>query len=194
MNALELIAATVIVFTAVEIIIFKFRDYLSWIPLLPWVIKGKRCINKFPEYESDKNHVAVIIANNYGWLARQTFYADGIDILIDYLRNRKQPYKVYERVDKKGFTGIINNKKVSSCFIFGHGQKHGLRLGREIIYYCELKDAPKKNFVGQCNCGIRDGRSLLDYIGREGFVLEGYKIPFQIRRELRKRLKPNIVF
>ena len=96
-----------------------------------------------------------------------------------FKKNKKQ-YKVYTPKNASDFKKIINNPKVKSIYIFGHGVKHGIKLNKkEVLYYCEMKNTLKKDFIAQLHCNHSYGNSLADYIGKNSYVVDGKRNSFK---------------
>lgn len=143
--------------------------FLFFIPM----IYRYHYIQKHLESKSNQEHSAIIIANNY-YPERFLVYINKINLLIKYFKLKNIPYKVHLNVNRKRLKEIIYNKKAKNIYIVGHGQRHGLKLSKkDVIYYCEVKDAPKKDFIVQLHCNHNFGKSLVEYIGKDGFVSKG---------------------
>src|SRR5690606_29636089 len=71
---------------------------------------------------------------------------------------------------------------MKSGILFGHGS---------VLCYDEVRNAPKKTFVGQFHCNPGGGRSLADHLSKDGgkaFVRDGYRCTRQNRRDIRMLL------
>ena len=164
---------------------------LLTISLVVFIINMKSIsyTNRNRDFQSNKEHTAIILANNY-FPEKFTLYLDGIDLLIKCLKTKKESYKVYKEVTGNDFKEIVRNQKVKSLYIFGHGCKHGIKLGRnDFVYYCELQDAPKKDFIAQLHCNHQGGFSLADYLAKKSYVIDGKISWLQNRLYFRKKLK-----
>jgi len=124
-------------------------------------------VKKNSQFNSNKNHIAIILANNYyPW--RYMTYGFRIDKLIKYFKRKNLSYKVYSRVNEYDIKKIINNKNTKGIILIGHGQRHGIKIGKnKIFYYCEVIKAPKKDFVIQLHCNHFGGFSLVDYLAKD---------------------------
>ncbi len=128
-------------------------------------------------------HAAAIVALKQGRFSIDySMYADGVDLIKDYFKNvRHQPLYVYECKTMERAKKIIECERVTELWIFGHGTMNGLYFGKNgFLNYVKLKDASKKDFVGQFHCNYPDqcGYSLADLILKEDgkkFIPEGYR-------------------
>lgn len=166
-----------------------FSGIIAIIGAIIIIVKSVCYTNKNPEFLSDKEHTAIILANNYS-PENFSLYLDGVDLLIKYFKTNEMSYKVYKEVTGKDFKEIVKNQKVKSLYIFGHGCKHGIKFERsDFIYYCELQDAPKKDFIAQLHCNHGGGFSLADYLAKESYVIDGKRRWWQNRLYFREKLK-----
>lgn len=136
--------------------IFSIPFFLNW----PYVRKNM-------QYEPNKNHIAIVLANNY-LPERFTVYAT-VDLpkLIKYFKKRAWSYKVYSRVDKNKLKNIINNPKATIIYLIGHGRRHGIKVsGKVVVDYCEFRDAPEKKFIVQLHCNHWEGKSLAECMSK----------------------------
>ncbi len=148
----------------VKIYVWVFYNIILPIFGYPIVYFDMKYVQKNREFGNRKNHSAIILANNY-WPEKILIYSLEISKLIKTLKLNNESYKVYDKVSQNDFRKIINDNKVSSVYIFGHGQRHGVKLGKnKIIYYCEFQDAKKKTKVYQFHCNHNYGKSLADYV------------------------------
>jgi hypothetical protein len=72
-------------------------------------------------------------------------------------------YKLYTPSNEEEAKKAIEDPDVTHLWIFGHGVKHGLTVGKKMLYYCEVKSIPPKEFIGQYHCNFLGGKSLGDY-------------------------------
>jgi len=148
----------------VKVYVWLGKNFL--IPVISYGIFyfDRRYVHKNMEFNVNKKYSAIILASNY-WPEKISVYSIDIPKLLKTLKLKKESYKVYEFVSAKEFKKIINNPKVSNVYILGHGQRHGVKLGKnECIYYCEFKNAKKKEAIFQFHCNHYGGKSLADYI------------------------------
>lgn len=141
-------------------------------------------------------YIAIILANNYFPEKYSPFSIDSINKLVKYLRENKKPYRVYERVNINEVRRIINNRDVSSVFLFGHGQRHGIKLGRdEMLYYCEFDNHPKKDLIAQFHCNHLKGKSLADYglKPRLIFIKNGIQKKYGIDKQISHIIKEKLI-
>ncbi len=132
--------------------------YGSYFIVKKWFLKNGHL-------NSEQKHTAIII---YGENFKSKWYLilSGIDILVKYLKKNNEPYQVYFIENQNQFKSIVNNPKTVQLYICCHGARHFANLGSENIYYCELSDAPKKDFIAQLHCNHGGGKSLADYIAK----------------------------
>lgn len=163
--------------------------FILFIFILILQIKSKRFSNKNDQYLSHKTHSAIILANNCFSL-KDRIYLDGVDLLIRYLKLKKEPYKIYKEVTGNKFKNIVMGKNIKAIYLFGHGQKHGIKFGKDdCVYYCELRNAPKKEFIAQLHCNHNMGFSLADYISKESYVVDGKRRFYHNRWHFYKKLR-----
>lgn len=125
-------------------------------------------VDKNPELSiKNRKYVAIVLANDYyPW--RFVTYSFRIDKIIRYLKKKNKPYKVFTRITPNKLKEITEDKMVKGIILFGHGQKHGIKLSKKkVFYYCEAGKSPKKEFVMQFHCNHYGGTSLVDYIGKD---------------------------
>ena len=126
-------------------------------------------IERFPEKGSENPHHAIIIAHKKDLVQGQyekRDYLSGVGILIEKFQNsseRSVNYKIYEVNIKEKVIPVILDEKTTHLWIFGHGQRNKLRLMGENLCYFEVRNAPKKVFIGQYHCNSVFGTSLADY-------------------------------
>jgi hypothetical protein len=130
--------------------------------------KTRKLIKEKPEFNSQDFHHAIIIAHKtiaINGEYNRSDYLSGIDLLIEKFQKypNKINYKIYEVDSKEQVIPIINDLKTTHLWIFGHGQRNKLRFQSGNLCYFEVRDAPKKQFVGQYHCNTLIGNSLADY-------------------------------
>ena len=142
----------------------KWYQKLFIVPLSILSFSGKRYLKKHSEYGEKKNYVAVIIANNYFPENVHNFSLMAIKNLVKYLNKNKKNYRVYNKVTSNKLKEILKGKEAKSIFIFGHGERHGIRVGKnEVMYYCDVPKSPKKHLIAQFHCNHYSGKSFSDY-------------------------------
>jgi len=160
---------------------------------------NKKIIDRNKKDELDSPHVGIIIAKKKGFLRDidKNVYADGIDLLVEFLLRRSIQFNIYECGTPQSAIKVINNPNTCSLFIFGHGTKCSLYFGRNgLLNYCEVRNAPKKKIIAQLHCNSNEecGCSLADYILDDDgikFIIDGYRCVHQNRTDLEKFLSDN---
>ena len=172
-------------------IIRNIKDYFLYLPpYLCYVYKGWNAAKKHPEYQSEKNHHAIIVVHKRP-STKPTAYADGVDLLIDFFNKNKEPYKVYHCSNSNDFKRVLGNEKATKLWIFGHGSRHAIGFGKkDRLYYCEVRDYPAKEYIGQFHCNDGMGKSLADYLSpKNNFVSDSLRYTLQNRKAIKKILK-----
>jgi hypothetical protein len=157
-------------FVFLVLLVFYCITYIFF-TIYPFFIHKKtiNLIEKFPEKGSENPHHAIIIAHKKDLVSGEYNdgdYLSGVDILIEKFQNyseRYVNYKIYEVNTKKQVISIILDEKTTHLWIFGHGQRNKLRLKGESLCYFEVRNSPKKIFIGQYHCNSVFGTSLADY-------------------------------
>ncbi len=173
----EIIIGTLIIYYILALLYVKtgefiFKYFLVW-AFFPLVFFNRLYTKRNSEYKANTNHIAIILCNSY-LPERILIYMEKLPRLIKYFKKRKWPYKVHFGTNKKELKKIIKNPKTKIIYIFGHGQRHGVKLNnKEMAYYCEFEGYPKKKFIAQLHCNHYAGKSLVEYISEnsiKGFV------------------------
>ena len=152
-------------------------------------------LKKNQEHRSNEKHIAVILVNNY-MPERLSIYAT-LDIpkLIKYFKKKNWSYKIYFRVDKSKLKKIINNPDITMIYLIGHGQRHGIKVSKkEMVYYCEFQNSPKKEFIAQLHCNHYGGTSLIEYIAKnpkKSFVTQTKLNNYKLNKLIDEVLKGN---
>lgn len=111
----------------------------------------------------EKHHAIIIAATKL----RTKFhvYFSGVSTLLVSLKlsDQKTKYKIYCCSEMDAIKKVIEDPYTTHVWIFGHGIKHGVEVGKEVLFYCELKDIPQKEFIGQYHCNHGGGKSFADY-------------------------------
>ncbi|VVB61642.1 Uncharacterised protein [uncultured archaeon] len=173
----------------------KYADMLSYLSIGYWRVyhNAYRNVIKYPENISNgkQKHNAIIVAYTSSY-QKPLLYACGIDILIKHFRDKEESYKIYDCNNSEQFRRVVFDKNVKSLYVFGHGEKHDIKLGNEIFHYCELENAPKKEFIAQFHCNHNGGNSLADYLIRNKinrFVSDGTRTLPQNRKDITELCK-----
>ncbi|MBU0963067.1 MAG: hypothetical protein KKD48_04150 [Nanoarchaeota archaeon] len=174
----------------------KWYQYLFIFPisLLSW--KNHNYIKKNSRNGNINKHIAIVLANNYFPENIHSFGLDGVIKLIKYLKKNNKSYVVYNRVNSDQLKNIINDKRVYSILLFGHGERHGLKVGKnEIVYYCEFKNHPKKHLIAQFHCNHYSGKSLSEYGEKPifSFVTNNMQNYLSIEKQIKKIIKEKIL-
>jgi hypothetical protein len=156
------------------ILLLSFAFMISFVLLGVYItISGNRRVNslvnqQFPQDldPSIQDHDGFIVNHSLGFF--NTLPYSGFDILIPFFIERKYPFKVYHCYNPDEFVSVLKNEKVKFLWIFGHGWKGGItfkwahflaksrtRMSYNRIYN-ELKNSPRKKFVGQFHCSHID--------------------------------------
>jgi len=145
-------------------------------------------------------HAAAIIAIKKRLWRREddSVYAEGIDLLKNYFKNKlHRPIFFYVCRTPDEAKEIIYNEKVEKIWIFGHGTMYGLYFGKnDFLNYKDLKDAPKKDFIGQFHCcshpecGFSLDQLILKPNGKK-YVKIGYRCTHKNRLTIEKCIENN---
>jgi len=147
------------------------------------------------EYLVKKEYIGMIVTTNKLRLDRYLFiYFSDIMMLIECLKRKNQPFKLLTKFDKKRFRNMIYDKNCKGLYILGHGRRHGILISEdEMLYYCEYKDAPKKDFVVQLHCNHMKGKSLGDYLcAKESFPTNKMRMVHENREYTHNKLKSEL--
>jgi hypothetical protein len=160
-------------------------------------------IQKYPKRLNGNEHHAIIIAHkNEPTLGKFPWkdYLSGEDVLIEKFQNslKKYNYKIYEVYTKDQIIPIILDVNTTHLWIFGHGQSNKLRLMNGNLCYFEVRNAPKKVFVGQYHCNSILGKSLGYY--NKPFIQDITRWPridpfirFSVKRKLKELEMKNLL-
>ncbi len=162
--------------------------------LLNWRKRGY--IKKNLSNGTIKNHIAIVLANNYFPENIMGFGLDNAVDLIKYLKKENKNYRVYNKVTSAQLKRIIKDKRVSSIFLFGHGERHGIKVGRnEAVYYCEFPNHPKKHLIAQFHCNHLGGKSLSEYGKKPIYssVSNDVQNQIKINKQLKEIIKRRLV-
>ena len=149
--------------------IFQFLQFTVMYPL--YYYRGKQEVFLISDNTteilkkaiSDRDHIDVIVIIYTGIYSYKNIavFCSGIDLLLQKLGDHAIIHRCYTRDDVKKVITDSNNKKI---WIFGHGRKYRLEFGDEFLYYEEMKDYPKKEYIMQFHCNPYGGKSLVDYL------------------------------
>jgi hypothetical protein len=138
------------------------------------------------ELLNDSNHDALII-NIYSKIAPSLSIGCGIFLLIEALKNRNQPFKIYFCKSKTQFFDIINNPKTTRVWIFSHGDRGGVSCADGYFLYSDLvnqlkHEAKQKEAIYQFHCNPGYKSSLVQLLSvKSGFVNHRLNDPSGIR-------------
>ena len=179
-------------------ILFSLAIILLVIPILATtfffsVFANLRYIKKVEtEYKIKKEYVGVVVTTDKLRFIQYFFiYFSDLMLLIECLKLNNQPYKLLNKFDKKDFDKLVFDQNCRGLYILGHGRKHGLLISKnEMLYYCEYRNAPKKEFIVQMHCNHMKGKSLGNYLcANEEFPTENMRTVSENREYLLSKLK-----
>jgi len=186
---LPLIANLFIVFFLFATSIFLYNSIHS---------EGERTrilINQANYFDDNQDHHAVIITHkrksNENGKYLFADYAGGIEIVINSLKNHNPPipFRIYESDKVQDVIDIIKNPHSTFLWIFGHGQRNKLFLVDGQLCYFLVRDAPKKEFIGQYHCSSLIGNSLADYLKPQNQDISNwFRFPITMRWAVRRKL------
>lgn len=151
--------------------------------------------NTTSDYNIKNEYVGIIITTSNLKLHRYFFiYFSDIMLLIELLKRKNQSFKLLTKFDVQKFNDMVYDKKCRGLYILGHGRRHGLLISEdEILYYCEYRDAPKKDFVVQMHCNHMKGKSLADYLyAKEDFPTDKIRMVEENRTYIHEKLKNEL--
>lgn len=132
-----------------------------------FILPSWNYLHKNKELNSQKDHIAIILCNDY-MPERLLIYRQNLKKLIKHFKKNNWAYKIYFRTNKEKLKKIINNPKTKIIYLIGHGNRHGIKLNnKEMAYYCEFENSPKKDFIALLHCTHNTGKSLVDYISKD---------------------------
>jgi hypothetical protein len=161
--------------------------------LFYYIHKGWSMANQKPHFENHKNHVGIIVNIYHDYFGREYCFGFGVDLLIKFFDN-KTPYSVYRCRTKEDFFNIVSNPRVTSIWIFGHGDHGGIRCGDGMFDYRELfgklsPNFPKKESIYQMHCNDGNLPALVDLLANgRGFVNNSKNYPYGLRHYVNKIL------
>lgn len=117
-----------------------------------------------PNYREGEKYIAVLIGYPKRFDKILTLFF-GISSLIEHMENQGCNHKILNDAKEKELRNVIDDQNCFGIYLIGHGCRHGWRVSKEkIAYYCEFKDAPKKEFVVQLHCNDGGGESLVQIL------------------------------
>lgn len=129
--------------------------------------KGSYAIFQDLQLSFQEKHVGIIFPH-YLKENKEITVGDSIALLIARLSEQKIPSHVYHCFSKDDFVGVYTNPKVTSLWIFGHGKRNLLSLGKNStgqlveIEYERLPQVEPKKFIAQLHCNTGNGKSLAE--------------------------------
>jgi hypothetical protein len=144
--------------------------------------KDIRTKNIQAKRDNKKNtkHLAIILVR-YKIIYKTLFYLlTNFKKFFMILNQNHIPYNVYVIDTKEDFIKIITDKNVRALFIFGHGRRHGLKIGNEIWPYYNVPQAKNITYVGQFHCNHESGKSLYEHLGCDGVLIKGVTLSYDI--------------
>lgn len=153
--------------------------------------KGFDCASKYPECDSNVPHDAIVIA--HGDYSQKLGYGDGVELIIIKFRNSRIPYRVYDCQNVSAFRDAVMNPLARNIWIFGHGDRGGIRIGFVYLEYkkeFEMYRDLKKAYIYQFHCNSGTKPSLADLLsdGR-GYVSNTFRDELQNREHVRQILE-----
>jgi len=150
---------------------------LAYFPML-WYIR--RYYASLPTKKMHSEHLAIIIIK-YDIMYKTFFYLlIHLKRLFQILTGSNIPYTVSVVKNEKELVETLTDKKVKAVFIWGHGQRHGVKFGNEVYPYCNLPKISHIKFVGQFHCNHYSGRSLQECIQCYGILPDGVTISYEL--------------
>lgn len=130
------------------------------------------------------------------WI-KHNFLKSEIELLVKYLKAKRQDFSFYSDVSFKDVEKIMGDKRIKEVYFFGHGTSHVFQLNTEdYLYYCDFNNLQKygKEFVHQIHCGTPDGKSLVDYVvpkenQNKCFLFRKPINFFDMQKEFKRRIK-----
>lgn len=158
---------------------------------------GRYYIRKHSSNGSQKDCIAIVRANNYFPENVFPIFSPDEKKLVKYLYKNNKNYKVFEKITLQQLRKIIMDKNFNSILIFGHGEKHGVKVGKnEVFYYCDLpKNIPKRHLVAQFHCNHHNGKGMLDYgvKAKHFFINEKKQNSFDIEKQVNEIIKKKLL-
>lgn len=176
------------------IILIIFLNYFCIWYLINYIYLKRQ--PKFDEYKIKREYIGIIVTTyDLQFWKYWAIFTGGIIIFIEYLKNKKLPYKLLtnfnEPFDTKIFRKIVYDENCEELYISGHGRKHRLQISKnQNLYYFLYPNAPKKDKVIQLHCNHGGGKSLVDILGaKEDFPTNKLRTSSQNIRYFLKKTK-----
>jgi hypothetical protein len=170
----------------------KYRLYEMIFFLFPsaiycW-IKEK---NQNSQFHENSAHHAVIVNATRPWTKFAIYAVGAYILLLNFEKNHNPiPYRLYVCSTPEQLKDVINSEDTTFLWIFGHGEKHAVDFGKRTLFYCDVRNAPRKGFIGQYHCNHGDGVSLVEYNSPNHFDLTNDTRNLEnIRKDVGKKLK-----
>jgi hypothetical protein len=162
--------------------------------------QGKKVIYSNEKYDDSIDHTAIIAIEYSGKFSQKRFFvqASGIELLVDGLKQLGESYVLYRCSTPEQFIKVVINERVKRIWIIGHGVKHGVGFGKDILYYCDVAEAlqnagsSKKEYVKQLHCNGYGGKSLIDYIcetNDQSFVTDDVRLWDENRKYIKDTIE-----
>ncbi len=170
-----------------------FRFISGFISDIKYREIGKKIVNENQKVIAEP-HSGVIIALRG---KSESIYCEGFELLKQYFEENNILFNFYVCRTPEDAKTVIENDKVEKIWIFGHGYIGGLDFGENgVLKYGDLKNAPKKDFIGQfhCNTEAKICNSLADFILKPNgkkFVHEGFRCVRMNREAIECCIKRN---
>jgi hypothetical protein len=134
---------------------------LIWPPSVYCWLIGTNLDNEISDNE--KHHAIIVIATDLRTKFANCFSGVSTLLISFTFQNPRIAHKLYFCSNEGDVRNVIENPNATHVWIFGHGLKHGVTTGKNVLYYCEVKNIPQKEFIGQYHCNHGGGKSLADY-------------------------------
>lgn len=146
-----------------------------------WNLYYKSCYAIFqnPQLIQKTEHVGIIFPH-YKENTKEICIGDSIALLVTRLLENNISYCVYHCFSIKDFSNIYTNPNITILWIFGHGKRNLLSLGKDPsgqvinIEYEKLPYAKPKKFITQLHCNTGKGKSLAEINGAQNSCVSQY--------------------
>jgi hypothetical protein len=160
----------------------------TWPPsIYCWLIE----LDEKNKTKLEKPHHGIVVVATKRRTKFAMYWSGVSTLLLSFTENKQKiPYRLYVCSKQEDFKRIVFDRNVTHLWLFGHGLKHAMEFGKELLYYCEFQDAPKKEFIGQYHCNPDGGKSLADYNNPKlSDVTDGVRHLPEIEQCVQERLK-----
>lgn len=110
--------------------------------------------------EGKKKYTGIVIVHkNYSDKKSLVTYLSSPMLLIEYLKYKKESYKLIIDPARKDFEKIVEDPNCNKLYIMGHGRLYRFIIGpnkEDTIWYKDFIGYPKKDKVVQLHCNHRD--------------------------------------